>query len=514
MRRLSSALALTVALVIACTATGPRTSTEEESFFRVAGVKKYPAIEVPEQALRPPPEPAFEISEPPPPDLAPAAVRQVKKVKKAPRPQFPVVLNKYVAYKLKQYTGDGRERFQRALDRAACYLPLTKEIFRTYGLPEELSYLALIESGYRSHAYSRSHAAGPWQFILATGRRYGLKRDWWVDERRDPVKSAHAAAMYLKELHEEFGDWYLTLAAYNAGEGKVRAAVSRYGTADFWELRRMRFFRRETKNYVPKFLAALHIAKDPAKHGFREPCPLKPFEFDEVTLNGTWDLRVVAKRVGAELSEIRFLNPELRGLLTPPRKNGYGLRLPLGKKESFLEARAGGPLAGMVVRHHVEKGDSLYTIARLYGANLRDVVAVNNLNPRRPIHPRQVVLVPVGPHRTKRRPKLPASGPVHLVEMGDTLWTIAQRYGTTVARLCRLNDMHPRERIHPGDRIILPQAGASRYLVKSGDTLIGIAERHSVALKDLIMWNNLSPEKTLKPGTTLKLKPTGPPQDS
>ena len=146
--------------------------------------------------------------------------------------------------------------------------------------------------------------------------------------------------------------------------------------------------------------------------------------------------------------------------------------------------------------------------------NNPDVIAVNNLNPRKPIRPRQVVLVPVGPNRPKRRPKLPASGPVHLVETGDTLWSIAQRYGTSVARLCRLNDMHPRERIHPGDRIILPQADTSRYLVKSGDTLIGIAQRHSVALKDLLLWNNLSPEKTLKPGTTLRLKPTGTPQDS
>ena len=229
-----------------------------------------------------------------------------------------------------------KKHFNLWLERSGKYVGLMKSILRENYLPEDLVFLALIESGFNPKAYSPASASGPWQFIRGTATRYGLKVDRWVDERRDPVKSTKAAAAYLKDLYGMFGSWPLAMASYNAGEGNVARAVNRNGTDDFWELRKTRSLAPETKEYVPKFLAAQMIAQDPGKFGFDGLEYERPFEYDEVVLDRCTDLALVAKCCGVPVTEIKELNPELMRWCTPPNRPAYTLRIPKGSKEEFL----------------------------------------------------------------------------------------------------------------------------------------------------------------------------------
>jgi membrane-bound lytic murein transglycosylase D len=204
---------------------------------------------------------------------------------------FPVVKNDKVLYYVDYFSGPAQKVFKRWLERSARYLPMMQKVFADEGLPQDLVYLAMIESGFNNRAYSWAHAAGPWQFIEGTGRLYGLDNDWWRDERRDPVKATRAAARHLKDLYNYFeGDWYLAVAAYNAGSGKIGRAVEMYGSRDFWQLSHGSYLKPETKNYLPKLLAALLIAKEPEKYGFIEQEYLPPFDFETVKVPTTTDL--------------------------------------------------------------------------------------------------------------------------------------------------------------------------------------------------------------------------------
>lgn len=248
---------------------------------------------------------------------------------------FPVIFNGTVENHIEHFKTRGRTMFQQWLNLSTTYMPLVKTILREHNLPEDLAYVAMIESGFRPDAVSRKNAAGLWQIMPATGRKYGLRIDQWVDERKDPVKSTYAAAGYLKDLHLRFGSWPLVLASYNAGAGNVRRAVRKTRSTDFWDLNASPRFWRETRNYVPKYMAAVIIAKNPGAYGFTVP-NTPAFQYDEVVVRKSTDLRLIARQARCTYKEILALNPEIQQAITPPFSDSYTIRVPSGRKHIFL----------------------------------------------------------------------------------------------------------------------------------------------------------------------------------
>src|SRR5262245_7156348 len=299
---------------------------------------------------------------------------------------FPVELNDAVLTCVDLYQGRLRDWFEAALNRGQHFLPYMREIFASEGLPKDLAYLAMVESAFKTSAFSRAKARGVWQFVSATGKRYGLQQDWWVDERSNPEKATIAAAKYLKELYEMFGDWNLALAGYNAGEGKVLRAINRYGTSDYWRLCRTKTaFRRETKNYVPMIHAAIVVAKAPEKYGFTVE-PESPLEFETVPVKYAVDLRTVSECADTTLDTVQLLNPELRRLATPADRT-FNLNVPSGKGEAMLACLEKIPV-GQRVRfrtHTVARGQTLASISRRYGVRAADIASANGITVKKPL---------------------------------------------------------------------------------------------------------------------------------
>jgi len=294
----------------------------------------------------------------------------------------PIVYNELVSDYIVFFQTRLREKFELWLARSGQYIPIMRDILREHQLPEDLVFLALIESGFNPKAFSRAKAAGPWQFIKSTGKKYGLRIDQWIDERRDPVKSTVAAARYLKDLFGMFGSWPLSMASYNAGEGKIMRAMARTKADDFWELKQSRHIRPETKNYVPKFMAATIIAKNPQKYGFSiEYHPL--FTYDEVEIPKATPLKTIAKAAGVTLAEIKAYNPELKKETTPPNYPHYRLKLPIGTRETFLANFTPGsekePKSSDVQKHRISKGETLSSIARKYDVSVGSLIQANEL---------------------------------------------------------------------------------------------------------------------------------------
>ncbi|HAM51485.1 MAG TPA: hypothetical protein DCP92_12645 [Nitrospiraceae bacterium] len=258
-----------------------------------------------------------------------------------------------------------KERFSIWLARSGKYLEMMKEIFRANNVPEDIAFLSLIESGFSPNAYSVAKAVGPWQFIASTGKRYGLKIDWWRDERKDPVKSTEAAANYLKDLYDMFGSWNLAMAAYNAGEGKILKALNRSKSDDYWALLSTRQINNETKEYVPRFIAATMIAADPQSYGFENLDYRAPLQYDEVTLEKPLDLDIAASCAQTTVNAIRELNPELRRWSTPANVSSYALRIPVGARDLFIEnlSRIPEDERFTIATYTVRKGDTVKKIA-------------------------------------------------------------------------------------------------------------------------------------------------------
>jgi len=280
-----------------------------------------------------------------------------------------------------------KERFSIYLIRSGRYLELMKEILKSKNVPENIVFLSLIESGFNPYAYSVARAVGPWQFISATAKRYGLVIDWWRDERRDPVKSTEAAANYLNDLYGMFGSWNLAMAAYNAGEGKILRALNRSKSDDYWSLLKTRHIKRETKNYVPRFIAASIIAENPEEFGFKNIAYHQPLNYDEVAIHGPIDLEVAAKCADTAVETIRELNPELRRWCTPPDASVYMLRVPSGTKELFEKNLADIPEDERfsVETYTVKKGDSIYKIAKKAGVTVKAILVLNSMDKIRPL---------------------------------------------------------------------------------------------------------------------------------
>ena len=286
--------------------------------------------------------------------------------------------------------------FSRALGRSQAYEDMMKKILREKNLPEELFYLALIESGYNPHAFSRAKASGIWQFVTKTAKRFGLKVDKWIDERRDPEKSTYAAAAYLKSLYGMFNNWDLAAASYNAGEGKVRKAMKRAKSQDFWEISQYRYLRKETKEYVPMFLAAVIIASEPQKYGFSNIDYHPPLLYEKVMVPPGTRLDLIAKAAETDLSEIKALNPALKMEKAPPNCSQFEIKLPPGKKEIFEKKF---PLLSQKVasrggKHSVRRGETLSSIAKKHRVHLQDLCQVNGLSPQARIKPGLILSVP------------------------------------------------------------------------------------------------------------------------
>jgi membrane-bound lytic murein transglycosylase D len=310
---------------------------------------------------------------------------------------IPIVINAKVEQFIKYFQTAIREKFVTWLGRSEKYIPFMKNLLKEHGLPGDLVYLSLIESGFNPYAYSRSKASGLWQFISLTGKRYGLKVNWWVDERRDPEKSTIAAAKYLKDLYEMFACWYLAAAGYNAGEYKIVKAMKLYRTEDFWMLTKHRYLKRETKDYVPQMIAAALIAKDPEKYGFTDIEYQEPLRYEKVKVPELTDLSLIAKACETSLEEIKDLNPEIRRGVTPPNETEYEIKIPFGKKELFLKNfDALQPLEKFEFKTHlVKKGETLPRIAKSYWVDLEPMIEINHLNKTSPISKGMTLLIPI-----------------------------------------------------------------------------------------------------------------------
>lgn len=360
-------------------------------------------------------------------------------------------------------------RLAKWLDQSAQYIPMMRGIFREHGLPEDLVYLSLIESGFNPYAYSRAKAAGPWQFIRGTALKYGLKIDTWVDERRDPVKATNAAATYLSDLYGMFNSWPLALAAYNAGEGRVGRVVRRANTDDYWVIRKSsRYLRRETRNYVPKFMAGVMIAKNPEKYGFN-PIPHKPWKYDNITFSSPVDMRVVARILDIPYLTIKDLNPELRKSVTPLNSSSYTLRLPPNTKEKVLAGLSKLPPEKMLIGkiYKIRKGDSLYRIAKKQNTTIALLLQVNNISKKSVLKVGNTLYLPsIKTHgRAVKKKKYnykvvkkTANGKKHItyrVRKGDNLWNIAKAFNVNLKSLQGWNNIWGKKLIKPGDKLSL-----------------------------------------------------------
>ena len=291
-----------------------------------------------------------------------------------------VIEHPKVRYFINQFSKSGRNDLEKALSRSGRYMPMIAQVLHEEGVPEELAYLALIESGFVIHSSSSSGAVGLWQFVAGTARRYGLKIDTWVDERRDPLKSTRAAAAYLKDLHNYFGRWYLAVAAYNAGQGAIDKALQSSGATDFWALSTKAKLNEETRNFVPKFVAASLIASNPQKYGFIDLTYEPPMDYEEMEVQGSLRLVSLAEMAGTDPETIRELNPELLRSRTPPEESVFRVKLPAGHATIFAQTyQERETRQGEFVTHEVKKGETLFAIARRYGQHVRALMELNGL---------------------------------------------------------------------------------------------------------------------------------------
>jgi membrane-bound lytic murein transglycosylase D len=387
-----------------------------------------------------------------------------------PKPEFdiPIVINAKVEQFIQYFQTRGRKPFSNWLARSERYIPFMRNLLKESGLPEDLVYLALIESGFNPYAYSRAKASGPWQFIYLTGKRYGLISNWWIDERRDPEKSTLAAAKYLKDLYDMFECWYLAAAGYNAGERKIATAMKRYRTEDFWELTKYRYLKRETKDYVPQMIAAALIAKDPEKYGFVGIEYQEPLRYEKVKVPEVTDLRLIAQACEVNLDEIKELNPELSRWCTPPNFPDYEIKIPFGKKELFsknFQTLYSGERFQFKT-HVVKKGDSFSKIARRYRVDLEPILEMNRLSKKSRLSVGMNLLIPLpkdqGPKPDRMAKKKsggmdhgskPVQTVTYTIKKGDTLWSIANEMGVNLGALSRWNNLYPEKKLMPGDKL-------------------------------------------------------------
>ncbi len=438
---------------------------------------------------------------------------------------FPLSQHPRITRRINLYSGAQKNMFARWLERSTRYLPKIQMIFAAEGLPLDLAYLAMIESGFVMRAYSWAHAAGPWQFIESTGRMYGLDNNWWQDDRLDLERSTRAAAKHLKYLHQRFdGDWYLAVAAYNGGGGKVSRAVRASGSRDFWTLTEGNVLREETRDYLPKLLATLRIVSNLEAYGFTDLQPRPPLEYDVVTVETSTDLEILAEFSGVSYRQIKSLNPALKRWCTPPGVQGYRLRVPPGSgpRVASLYADLAPAERARYHRHKLQAGDTLGRLARRYKIRVDDIIALNNIRNPRALQIGQNLILPLRegfsrlPVDELRDSYARSRRQTYKVRSGDSLWTIARRFDVTQKQLRVWNKLGWSNLLQPGQILAVSKSnttakkasGVTRkmvYKVVPGDTLWGIGRQFDVATEEIRQWNDLDHDDLLLPGQKLTL---------
>ncbi|HEY6308713.1 MAG TPA: transglycosylase SLT domain-containing protein [Candidatus Angelobacter sp.] len=353
---------------------------------------------------------------------------------------LPLMINDSVAGYINYFSTTGRGVFERSLVRSGRYRDMIQRVFQEEGVPQDLIYLAQAESGFHPLALSRARARGMWQFMASRGVGYGLRRTWWVDDRQDPERSTKAAARHLKDLYNEFGDWYLAMAAYNSGPGNVQLAVKRTGYADFWELYRRDVLPKETKNYVPIILAMTIMSKNPAQYGLSGVQPDPPERYDVIKVDYPVDLRLVAECVEASLEELVNLNPSLLRRTTP-KDQSFDLHLPEGAGEKYQTAIAAIPKDKRVAwrYYRVQRGDTLTGIARKYHTTERAISQANGLQDTELTVEAKLVIPVSRVEDDPNKIRYSKYASRYKVHTGDTVLTVAEDFGVAPERLRRWN---------------------------------------------------------------------------
>jgi membrane-bound lytic murein transglycosylase D len=364
---------------------------------------------------------------------------------KSTRSDLPLMMTDQVAGYISYFSTRGRGTLENALTRSGRYDQMIRRVLREEGVPQDLIYLAQAESGFHPLALSRVGARGIWQFMASRARGYGLQRDWWVDDRQDPEKSTHAAARHLKDLYQQFGDWYLAMAAYNSGPGTVQSAVKRTGYADFWELYRRNVLPKETRNYVPIIVAVTIMAKNPTQYGLDHLEKAQPVPYDSVKIDYPVDLRLVAECVDASAADLQDLNPSLLRMTTP-KDHAFELHLPAGAKEKFQTAIATIPPDMRVWwrYHKVQSGDTLASIARSYRSTPQAIAEANNLEDGVPLTPDSKLSIPIAPGKRSMNEDAATyarHATRYKVRKGDTVQKVADNFGVPPGMIRRWNHL-------------------------------------------------------------------------
>jgi len=430
---------------------------------------------------------------------------------------MPLELHAKVLDYIELFQTTRRQSFERGLERSRIYEDIARPILKEEGVPTDLYYLALIESAFNPKAYSRARAMGIWQFIYTTGRSYGLNRNHWIDERRDPEKATRAAARHLKDLYEELDSWPLALASYNAGINRVKRAIKKAGTRNFWALR----LPAQTRNYVPAFYAALIISKNPELYGFSVDYE-EPLEFETVDVDGGTRLSLVAAFCQSSLKSIRDINPELRQGCAPPGGT-YAVKIPPGMSAQVQEGLAKTPKPKITGwgTYSIRTGDTLSTIARRFDTSVEAIQEVNNLAGHF-IRAGDRLVIPgsglVGsiPELPDGGYQIPSSG-THRVRRGDSLWSISRRYRVSLERLMDINNLGSRDILSIGQAIRLRDAGGTKvaaaakksgggtffYRVRRGDNLWKISRKFDADVDAILQVNRMEKGQILYPGDQL-----------
>lgn len=474
---------------------------------------------------------ASEITFPVDPNIRAKAEAEIKQTAS----DLPLVMNDQVASFISYFSTTGHSVLERALSRSGRYRDMISRILKEEGVPQDLIYLAEAESGFHPLALSRAGARGMWQFMAGRGSGYGLQRNWWVDERQDPEKSTRAAARHLKDLYNQFGDWYLAMAAYNSGPGTVQHAVERTGYADFWQLYNRGVLPKETKNYVPIILAVTIMAKNPAQYGLDQVVPEQPLATDKVTIDYPLDLRLAAECIDHSVATLQELNPSLLRMTTP-KDRPFDLVLPAGTREKFLAAIETIP-PGMRVwwrYHKVAPGETLIGIAKKYKTTAKAISEANNLDSDE-LRQDVKLIIPVTPgKRTEADPATYARRATrYKVRRGDTILSVADDFSVPAEKLRKWNGLKGNQ-LRAGRTLLIyrPVSAVSKttergtqttskpfknkrltttdgkvvhHTVKKGETLYSIANNYNTTVAALRR-DNARLRSNLRPGDVLVIR--------
>lgn len=447
---------------------------------------------------------------------------------------LPLPINDYVLRYMDYFQNRGHKSMEYGLQRSGRYRAMISQILAEEGVPQDLIYLCQAESGFRPLAYSRAKCKGMWQFAASRGAEYGLRQNWWIDERSDPEKSTRAAARHLHDLYMQFGDWLLAIAAYNTGPGNIERAIERTGYANYWELLKRGTLHPETANYVPIIIAMAILSKDPGQYGFDVNLET-PIHQEKVQIESAIDLRLVSETLDISLVDVQELNPHIKRLTTPRNDPEFNLYIPEGTKEKFLSEIEAIPEDMRVTwrKHRVEEGETLTLLARRYHTSPSAISEANSLASDEKIQPGDKLIIPVTPGREGReRVVVEGSRIRYTVKRGDSLVSIARDFDISVSQLRRWNRLSAKSNVRPGRVLIIqapdsaavaptphpkskgssqaslkPSSGRSRVIhrVKKGETLFAIASNYKTSIESIRDWNNLSQSDGIKVGERLTI---------